>query len=282
MVKLINILGFAIIILLTSCTQEYKLERMYYHANKRYTQIVKKPSKFDKEQIEEAIKEFDEIRNINPNWAGIRNVRYAIAHLYFIKKDFGKARQEFKKFISDFPCQIEMCLQARFFIGLSYEYENKWDKALVVFEKIMNDYPLTQIAIELPHYIAQYYQTHKKYRLSEEVLRNAITTYENIISNYPYEENIIITIEDIIIQTYEKLGDFNGVINTLQKMVIRHHNTDRGAHSLYRLAKMYESKKKIKKAIYFYNQFIKDYPHHKLADIAESKIHSLKLTLPKE
>ncbi|MEW6097386.1 MAG: tetratricopeptide repeat protein [bacterium] len=282
MEKSFTILWLAIIILLTGCTQEYRLERMYYHAEKKYMEILKNPFQANTEQVDEAIADFDKIIHINPNWDGIKNVRYAIAHLYFLKKDFGSAREKFKKIISDFPLQKEMCLQARCFIGLSYQQEDKWDKALVVFEKIMNDYPLTQMSMSLSHYIAKYYQNDKKYHLAEEVLRNAITKYEKIINDYPYEKRLIIVIEDFIIKTYEELNDWAGVVNTLQKIVVRDHNTDRGAQSLYRLAKIYESKNEIKKAINIYNQFIKDYPDHKFASIAKAKVHSLQLTLPNE
>lgn len=278
--KSCNIWWLAIIILLMGCTQEYKLERMYYHANKKYIQILENPSKPNTAQIDQVIADFDKIININPNWGGIGNVRYAIAHLYFLKKDFTKAREKFKKFISDFHFQTGMCLQARFFIGLSYEQEDRWDEALAVFEKIIKDYPLSRMAMELHYYIAQYYQRHKNYHQAEQVLREAITNYEKIINDYPYEKNLIIIIEDFIINTYEKLNDWHGVIDTLEEIVVRHHNTDRGAESLYRLAKIYESKKKIKKAIAFYNQFIKDYPDHKLVSTTKTKIHSLQLTMP--
>lgn len=271
-----------VIILLNGCTQEYNLERMYYHANKKYTQIVNNPSQANLSQIDEVIADFNKISNINPNWEGIKNVKFIIAHLYFLKKDFCKAREKFKNFISDFPSQISMCLQARFLIGVSYEQEDKWDKALAIFEKIMADYPVSQIAIELPHYIAQYYHRHKKYQQADESLRNAISNYEKIINNYPYEKKLIIGLEDIILQTYEKLNDWEGMIAALEKIVHKHHNTDRGAQSLYRLAKICESKGKIKKAIVHYNQFIKDYPDHKLVNTVKTRIHSLQLTMPKE
>ncbi len=281
MKKSFKILGLAIIILLNGCTQEYNLERMYYHANKKYTQIVKNPSQVNPSQIDEVIADFDKIININPDWGGIKNVRFVIAHLYFLKKDFSKARKKFKNLISDFPSQIEMCLQARLLIGLSYEYENRWNKALSVFEKIMNDYPVSQMAIQLPHHIAQYYQNNRKYSQADEILRNAITNYEKIINNYPYEKNLIIGLENIILQTYEKLDDWQGVINTLEKIVHKYHKTNRGAESLYRLAKIYENKKKIEKAIFLYNQFIKDYPEHKLVNTAKTKIDALQLILRK-
>ncbi len=280
MIKLF-ILWLSMIILLTGCTQEYKLERMYYFANKDYTQIAKNPSKIEPTQIDQTIKKFEEIIKANPDWSGIKNVRYAIAHLYFLKKDFKKAREKFTKIIQDFPYQIDMCLQARFFIGLSYEHENKWDKALAVFNKIMKEYPLTPISIQLPQYIAQYYENHKKYEQADEILKNAITNYEKIINDYPSEKKLVMALEDIILQTYEKLDDWNGVMTTLQQMSIRHEKTDRGAQSLYRLAKIYESKKKIKEAFSLYQQFIKDYPDHNLINTAKTKIDALKLTLPK-
>jgi len=277
--KLFNIL-WLIIILLTGCRQEYRLERMYYYANKDYMEILKNPFQTNKDQIDDVIAEFDRIININPEWDGIGNVRYAIAHLYFLKRDFGKAKAKFKKIISDFPYQIGMCIQAKFFIGVCYEQEGKWDKALATFEKIMKDYPLAQLSIELPHYIAQYYQRHKKYHQAEDILRNAITNYESMISTYPYERKLIIVLEDVILHTYKELDDWDGVINTLQKIAIKYHKTDRGAEALYRLAKTYESKNKIEKAIELYKQFIKDYPKHKFANIAKTKIPSLQLTLP--
>jgi len=282
MKKTFNIFGLAIIILLTGCTQEYKLERMYYHAYKKYIQISQKPSQDNLARIDEVIDDLNKIVKINPNWSGIKNVKYAIAYLYFLKKDFSKAREEFKKLISNFPAEIIMCIQARYFIGASYEYENKWDKAVAVYEKIMKDYPLSKIAMELSHYIADYYQRNKKYHLAEKVLREAITPYEKMINDYPQQERVIIVIEDFIIKTYEKLNDWDGVTNTLQKMVIKHYQTDRGAQSLYQLAKIYESRKKIKEAINFYKQFIQEYPEHKLTSIAKTKISSLQLVLPKE
>lgn len=279
MVKLF-ILWLTIIILLTGCTQEYKLERMYYFANKDYTRIAKNPSKIEPTQIVQSIKKFEEIIKTNPNWGGIKNVRYSEAHLYFLKKDFKKARGKFTKITQDFPYQIDICLQARFFIGLSYEYEDKWDKALAVFEKIMKEYPLTPMSIQLPHYIAQYYENHKKYEQANEILKNAVTNYKKIINDYPYEKNLIIVMEDMVLQTYEKLEDWEGVLSTLQQMSVKYHKTDKGAQSLYRMAKIYESRKEIKQAISLYHQFIKEYPEHKLANTAKTKIHALELALP--
>lgn len=279
--KSFSILGFAFIILLAGCTQEYKIERMYYHANKKYSQIIQKPSQADPAKIDEVIADFNKIIKTKPDWNGVINARYAIAHLYFIKKDFSKARERFNKIISDYPSQKGMHLQITPFIGASYEYEGKWDKALAIYEKMIKDYPLSPVALQLSYHIADYYQKHKKYDESERVLRDVISRYENVINNYPYENKVIIASEEIIIKTYEKLNDIEGLINILKKIADRDKNTNRGAESLYRLAKIYESKKRVKEAIDFYKQFIKNYPDHKLVDSAKTKIHSLELTFSK-
>lgn len=282
MKKVLSISGVTIIFLLTSCTQEYKLERMYYFANKKYRQILQNPSQANPKQIDATIAEFYEIINTDPNWPGIGQIKCTIAHLYFLKKDYNKAREKFREIISEFPFERGLCLQAEFFIGMSYYQENKWEKALPVFEKIIRDYPLTRTTMDLFHFIAEHYEKHKERHLADKVLRDAIAKYEKIINEYPYDRRVVIIIEDFIISTYEKLNDWEGLMNMLQKMATKYHNTERGAQSLYRLAKSYESRKKIKEAIKFYNQFIKEYPEHKFVSIAKEKISSLELFLPRE
>ncbi|MEW6618242.1 MAG: tetratricopeptide repeat protein [bacterium] len=278
--NLFNIIGLTLIILLTSCTQEYKLERMYYHAYKKYIQISKNPSSATPSQIDQVIADFKKIINLSSkNFKG-GNIQYTIGHLYFLKNDFKKARQELNEFISDFSYQRENCLTAKFLIGLSYEQENKWDNALVIFKEIMKDYPLSLIAIDLPHHIAQYYEGDKKYQEAEKTLRDAIVYYDKIINSYPSNKKLVMIMEDKILQTYEKLDDWQRMINTLRNMIDIYPHTERGAQALYQLAKIYEDRKKTKEAIFCYEQFIQDYPHHNLKSVAREKIHALKIILP--
>ncbi|MEW6607561.1 MAG: tetratricopeptide repeat protein [bacterium] len=280
MKNLFNIIGLTLIILLTSCTQEYKLERMYYHAYKKYIQISKNPSSVTPSQIDEVIADFKKIINLSSKGFKGGNIQYTIGHLYLLKKDFKKARQKLNEFISDFSYQRENCLTAKLLIGLSYEQENKWDNALVIFKEIMRDYPLNLIAIDLPDHIAQYYEGDKKYQEAEKTLRDAIVYYDKIINSYPSHKKLVMVMEDKILQTYEKLDDWQGMINTLRNMIDIYPHTERGAQALYQLAKIYEDRKKTKEAISCYEQFIQDYPHHNLTSVAREKIHSLKIILP--
>ncbi|MEK7813625.1 MAG: tetratricopeptide repeat protein, partial [Candidatus Desantisbacteria bacterium] len=201
-------------------------------------------------------------------------------NIYFLKKKYPQARKEFKNLQDKYPEQINMCLQAQISIGRTYEMEKKWDKALVCYQRIITDYPVSYPAVQLLRYIADYYDAYKQDNKAQEAYAQAINHYERLIKDYAGTQ-VEATAWEFILDIYKKQKQYDKTLETWQRMIDAHPESKRAAVALYEIAVMYQDVlKKPEVAFGYYKSFVAKYPEHKLVQSANTKMESIAMSFP--
>ncbi|MDI6781757.1 MAG: tetratricopeptide repeat protein [bacterium] len=268
------------LLLLVGCSKEYMAERMCWYANKLYAQIIKNPDKSSEYEVKMTIGAFQDILRIYPEWDNASQLQFNIANIYFLKKKYPQARKEFKNLQDKYPEQINMCLQAQMSIGRTYEMEKKWDKALVCYQKIITDYPVSYPTLQLLCYIADYYDAYKQDDKAQEAYVQAINHYERLIKDYTGTQ-VEATAWEFILDIYKKQKQYDKTVETLQRIINAHPESNRAAVALYEMAAMYlDVLKKPEEAFGYYKSFVVKYPEHKLVQSANTKMESIAMSFP--
>ncbi|MEK7273831.1 MAG: tetratricopeptide repeat protein [Candidatus Desantisbacteria bacterium] len=268
------------LLLLVGCSKEYMAERMCWYANKLYAQIIKNPDKVSKYEVKMTISAFQDILRIYPEWDNASQLQFNIANIYLLKKKYPQARKEFKNLQDKYPEQINMCLQAQIFIGRTYEMEKKWDKALVCYQKVILDYPVSYPALQLLCYVADHYDACKQDDKAQEAYAQAINHYERLINDYTGTQ-IEATAWEFILDIYKKQKQYDKTLETWQRIIDAHPESNRAAVALYEIAVMYQDVlKKPTEAFGYYKSFVAKYPEHKLVQSANTKMESIAMSFP--
>ncbi|MFH1963513.1 MAG: tetratricopeptide repeat protein [bacterium] len=268
------------LLLLVGCSKEYMAERMYWYANKLYAQIIKNPDKSSEYEIKMTIGAFRDILRIYPEWDVASQLQFNIANIYFLKKKYPQARKEFRKLQDTYPEQINMCLQSQISVGRTYEMEKKWDMALVCYQKIITDYPVSYSAMQLLRYIGDYYYACKQDDKAQEAYAQAINHYERLIKDYAGTQ-VEATAWEFILDIYKQQKQYDKTMETLQRLIDAHSESNRAATALYEIATMYlDVLKKPEDAFGYYKKFVTKYPEHKLVKAANTKMESIAMSFP--
>mgnify|MGYP001614339401 CR=1 FL=1 len=269
-----------LLLFLIGCKGEYQAERSYWKANRLYTKIAKKPRLAKEEDFQKAIKGLKGLIVKYPKWQNTPEAQLMLGNLCLLKKDYERAREELNKAIKKYPEEVKVCAEAQFFIGRCYESEGEWEKALLEYQKVENNYPYTYSALQTPLQIAHYYKEQNRKIEAENAYQKAVMKCIDIISNIP-SSDLALTAQDLIVNCYLEQEKWEAAIRTLQTISSIFYGAERGANSLLQIAFIYQKQlKNPEEAIKAYEEFLALYPNHRLAKKAEMELLSLKIITP--
>ena len=141
---------------------EYLAEKKLLSVNKLFFDLSKNPESIPPGLYEKTADSFKSIISGYPETQSAKRARLILAKLYIFEKKFDMARKELNKILTNYPNDNGYCAEALFSIGNYYENEGKWDKALPIYENIIDNYIGTLKALNMPIYIANYYAKNKR------------------------------------------------------------------------------------------------------------------------
>ncbi len=261
---------------IVGCGNQYPAEKLYWKANKFSEQIFRNPKGTPLSQYEKAISRFEKIIRKYPDLTQAKEAQFKIAQLYVAREDFPGAIKEFEKTIRNYPDDIMLCAKAQFAIGNCYQQQGDWDKALIAYRKVFSDYKDTPFGLEVPLYIARYYERNEQNVNARKAFREAIKEYKKIIKEHPKSQGAYI-VQDYIAFCYLSLQDWPNAIKSLNKLINDFPKTPKTAQALITMGALYQNQlKQPKRAISVYQKFLKDYPKHKLVYAIQKRLDELK------
>lgn len=102
---------------------------------------------------------------------------YNVSYKLFKEGQYGKAREEFQKFLKHYP-KTAYSDNAQFWIGETWYVEDKYEKAIVEYEKVVKDYPKGD---KVPYALLK--QGMAFHKLGDK--SSARIVYQQIIKKYP-------------------------------------------------------------------------------------------------
>ena len=195
--------------------------------------------------------------------------------LYSLRKNLSQARLEFQKAVGS---DKELSAQAEVAIAKTYELEGHWDKALVLYKSIIQNYPVTSLGFSIPMYLTGHLVAsgdQKEY--SDQAYADALVFYQRIAVKYPKSQFEYNALEMIAIcQLYRK--DWSGTVKTMGEIMLKYPVGKTIQESISAINVLCVTKSHdYDMGINIYRQFIQKYPDHSADPVLKKMIKDLQL-----
>lgn len=231
--------------------------------------------------LEKAIQVYEDFVQKNPTSKIIKQTKFQIGRLYFMKGDFTKAADVFAKMIKDYPKEIELCTNAQLAIAACYERQGNWDKTMQTYRKLTHDYPHTRAALSVPLFIAQHHLRKNQLQDAERAFQEAISGYEKLIRENT-KTALAAEAQDLISLVYVTQQKWSKAVDSLMTLIDTYPKNPKASASLFTIAAIYQRQlQEPKKAFEIYEKFIGQYPRHTLGSLAKSEMGSLQKSISK-
>ena len=171
------LVGLFVVLSLLDIRGDYAVEEILWNANKRLSDAARTPEAVPDKVFEEIIAQYQRVIKGFPDSKLVPRAFIFLGRAYLVKKDYSTARQRLREVIGRFPKDDVNCVEALSAIGSSYELQGNWPEALKVYYEIKNDYPLTDLGLSVPLYIANHYTKNQQ-------AANAISAFDAAESYY--------------------------------------------------------------------------------------------------
>lgn len=225
--------------------------------------------------LQKAIEVYEDFVARYPQSQIIKQAKFQIGKLYFLKRDFAKARAVFEELIKEYSQEKELCANAELSMAICYEGEEKWEEALRSYKNVTDHYPNSQPALQTPLFIAQHYLKRNQTADAKKAFQEAILGYERIIQGNAGTAEAI-EAKYLIGLSYISQQDWNKAIDSLNDLIKNYPDNPRAITSLFTIATIYQRKlNSSEEAVKIYEGFITKYPTHILVNLAQEQLKSL-------
>lgn len=256
---------------------EYLAEKLIFSANTTLTRIGQNPQTTPPGMYKRLVRDYQRIIDKFPKAQTTKRARVLLGQAYILKEDFSKAREELAGIFKDYPEDKELCSQAQFQIGKSYEKENKWPEALLQYEKLIQDYgATTHQGLYAPLYIALYYQNNKMTQEAEDAFGKALEYYKKLAVENP-KTSLGYTALTNIFAVYMNEKKLTEAAGALEDLIINYpmHPQMPGNLQAFNFICLVQLKDPMR-AMAFYERFIQQNPKNPMVGAIEKQIEVLK------
>ena len=202
-------------------------------------------------------------------------VNMNMGDIYFKNKLYKDARKFYKTVINEHGNSISVCSVAHFGIGMTFEKDGEWEKALNEFEWIWDNYTLSREAMLVPIYISKYYQRNNMKKLADKSFEEAIQKYHSFYENYSKNNLAPISLFQQAV-AYENLFKWENALEILKRILDNHSEANIIPDVYLHISGIYLSGlKQNEKALQFYRIFYDRFPNHPALNQVERKINQL-------
>jgi len=163
---------------------EYVLEKKMWKIQQQFT-VEAQYGILSKEKSEYLTTMYRNLIQQYPKSGLLPQIYIRIGQIYAVNKDFEKARTSYSEALQRFPQQKDLCSEALLDIGLTYEKENKVAMALETYRQVVKNYPLTDVGLNMPLYIANYCHRLNKDVEAQNAFQEAEGFYRNTAQENP-------------------------------------------------------------------------------------------------
>ena len=277
MKKTLSLIFFiCFLIFLAGCgNDQYAIEKQSYQVQKQAEKIFKNPHASPPQELERAVNLLNSFINKYPKNNLTVESEFTIARLYIVKEEYDKARAQLKMLINKYSGSKDICAEATFSMGNSYEIEDKWGLALQEYRKVMQEYPTTLRGFDIPVYIAQHYKV--KYQPDKMITayQEAIGHYTSLAGKYP-NTPLAYNAHTLVAQCYVAMKDWQNAISSLKTIIDNYKGRVNLDGVMMDMAMIYNKELKDKvKAKEILERLIKEYPRGRLINLAKALLKEL-------
>ncbi len=179
----------------SGCTfdHRYEAEKAYWEARELSRMLQKEnPDGLEEEHYEQVITALNKVSNAAPFEPVAARAKFQIAQIYLglerKEQSHDVLREVFTRFTNgenrDGFISKNIAAQALFSDGRLYEADGEIEKAHERFALLMDKYPLTNLGLQVPLYIIQYYKSQEDLTGMKEASANAQAHYQKLMDQY--------------------------------------------------------------------------------------------------
>lgn len=144
------------------------------------------------------------------------------------------------------------------------------------YKKLQKNYPFTTEALQVPLYIARYYQGHGQAAEGNRVLADALIGYQELFRQKG-AKRLAPAIQDSIAGVYGMTGKWENALKALETLRTKYPDDPRSALALVRMGVIYEQGlRNPDMARRAFIQFLQEYPNHNMTPIVQRMVEKLK------
>ena len=181
---------------------------------------------------------------INPRYAvkDTPEAQYKFAQTFVDKKDYNRARLEFKSLLSHFP-QSAWAPDAQLAVGQTYEAESDYYQAFLAYRKVLQTYPsITRVdeIVQREFHIGELFLQGQKRKLfgSAEILpaqEKSVEVFQAIIDDAPYAA-LGDQAQFKLGESYRAIGQFDDAKKAFEQLLERYPNSPLADRTRYEIA----------------------------------------------
>lgn len=164
-------------------SRAFQAERRMWKAHKKAEAIFKNPKGTPPYVLQKAINGYKDIAKAYPDSLFAVQSQFSIGHLYLVMGDFDQARKAYKSMAFDCDKKGNLCAEAYFAIGKTYELQGNWPEAELIYRKIMQEFPFSAKSLDLPIYIMLHYKNEKSLTAMKRAGDEAVGYYQGLIAD---------------------------------------------------------------------------------------------------
>jgi tetratricopeptide (TPR) repeat protein len=192
--------------------------------------------------------------------------------VYIIKKDYDIARQKLNEAIAKFPGNATVGAEALAMIGSSYEVQGNWTEALNTYNKLKQEYPLTDFGLNIPFYVAAYYEKNGHEQNAQNAFNEAIGYYLKLSTEYPHTVVGLKSLR-LLSNCYIAQKNWEEAVNVLEKVITQYPNPEIAVSVIDAINAITVSQlKDYDRAIGIYRHLIDSNPNHPLGKMLKKAI----------
>lgn len=250
---------------------QFELTDIMYRLAKIYEHQLHQP--------QQALEMYQQISNRYPRSRELGKVNVAIGSIYLDQKKYDLAREKFKHVLSNYTDDEASCLQAQMSIAKTYELENNWHKAVNEYQWVVENFPNSLPALDIPMYIARYYESQQEHELARIAYDKAIKQYTTTVEQYPNSIVAVVAAQNMA-DIFVKQAQWPKAIETLQRLLTMDLPVPDRVKAYLTLENIYEEKlNDQQKALEVYAELLQKYPQLPFAASLEMKSQELQRRL---
>lgn len=259
---------------------EYVAERDLWRINQKFQKVNGDPQSYPTSVFDDLISLYNHFIKVHDQSTLVPSAHLWIGKVYMIKKDYKKAREKFEWMAKQYEGVDNVSVSAVAEIGRTYGLENDLPNVMIIYDRIIKEYPYTDLGMNTPILKAQYLLKNRKVEESAQAFNNAIQYYKKIIDEYE-ESAVEFTAMRLLAACYvateqwqRAVNQFGEVLNVYAKpdyLTIR--RTDNILKSINSIS--VGQLGDISLPINIYQKFIEEHPQHPFNKILEQMIKGL-------
>jgi len=198
---------------------DYVVEKKMWKIQQQFDVLAQYPGTLSEEKSADLVVMYQGLIEQYPKSGLLGQIYMKIGQVYAEQKDFEKARTNYSEVLKRIPRQKEICSLALLSIGLTYEQEKKDGLALKTYRQIVHHYPLTDVGLNMPLYIAGYYHRLNKDVEAKNAFQDAEIFYRRTVQENPGSSVSFNSLRFLAV-TYLAQKKWDNAVKTFEKTLL--------------------------------------------------------------